>query len=139
MSELQSAEPTQRAKAIENVKTHIQPLVRCTRFSDLPQRSLPRMELQIPVPLSVTQAESYRITLAKQYEQLGNHKAQRHSGQRASMLRSLCADICRVCNHPYTLEQFEPEADSQRHIADYLQVLLHFPNAQLTCSLSHIC
>ena len=122
MAELQSPEAEQRAAALEQIQNSILPLVRCTRFTDLPQRSLPRMELQIPVPLSVTQAESYRITLAKQYEQLGNHKAQRHSGQRASMLRSLCADICRVCNHPYTLEQFEPEADSQRHIADYLQV-----------------
>ena len=75
----------------------------------------------MPVPLSVTQAESYRITLAKQYEQLGNHRAQRHSGQRASMLRSLCADVCRVCDHPYTQEQFEPEADAHT-IADYVQV-----------------
>jgi hypothetical protein len=131
VTELQSPEGAQRAKALEQLKTVIMPLVRCTRFSDLPQRSLPRMELQIPVPLSVTQAESYRITLAKQYEQLGNHKAQRHSGQRASMLRSLCADICRVCNHPYTLEQFEPEADSQRHIADYLQVCSH--SISLSC------
>lgn len=125
VTELQSPEAEQRAGALDQLRNNIMPVVRCTRFSDLPQRSLPRMELQIPVPLSVTQAESYRITLAKQYEQLGNHKAQRHSGQRASMLRSLCADICRVCNHPYTLEQFEPEADSQRHIADYLQVHTH--------------
>lgn len=125
VSEMQNPDSVQRAKALEQLRNQILPLVRCTRFSDLPKRCLPQMELQIPVPLSVTQAESYRITLAKQYEQLGNHKAQRHSGQRASMLRSLCADICRVCNHPYTLEQFEPEADSQRHIADYVQVRSH--------------
>jgi hypothetical protein len=121
VAELQHPEAEQRMASLEQLRAQVQPLVRCTRFFDVPPRRLPRMELQIPVPLSVTQAESYRITLAKQYEQLGNHKAQRHSGQRASMLRSLCADICRVCNHPYTLEQFEPEADSQRHIADYLQ------------------
>jgi hypothetical protein len=99
----------------------ILPFVRRARRESVPERGLPRLEVQIPVPLSMTQAESYRITLAKQYEQLGNHKAQRHSGQRASMLRSLCADICRVCDHPYTQEQFEPEPDSQRSIADYIQ------------------
>lgn len=121
---MQKPEADQRAVTVEVLKADIMANVRCTRFADLPRRKLPPVELQIPVPLSVTQAESYRITLAKQYEQLGNHKAQRHSGQRASMLRSLCADICRVCDHPYTLEQFEPEADSQGHIADYLQVLL---------------
>jgi hypothetical protein len=98
------------------------PRVRRMRRKDLPQQTLPKIELQIPVPLSVTQAECYRITLAKQYEQLGNHKAQRHSGQRASMLRSLCSDVCRVCDHPYTLEQFEPEAEAPRTIADYIQV-----------------
>lgn len=124
MAEMQKPEADQRAVTVEVLKADIMANVRCTRFADLPRRKLPPFELQIPVPLSVTQAESYRITLAKQYEQLGNHKAQRHSGQRASMLRSLCADICRVCDHPYTLEQFEPEADSQGHIADYLQVCI---------------
>lgn len=122
VAEMQKPEADQRAVTVEVMKADIMAHVQCTRFADLPKRKLPPFELQIPVPLSVTQAESYRITLAKQYEQLGNHKAQRHSGQRASMLRSLCADICRVCDHPYTLEQFEPEADSQGHISDYLQV-----------------
>ena len=118
---LASTDAGERAAAAAALSAAITPYVRTTRRADLQQQSLPRLELQVPVPLSVTQAESYRMTLAKQFEQLGNHKAQRHSGQRASMLRSLCADVCRVCDHPYTQEQFEPEADAPRSIADFLQ------------------
>jgi hypothetical protein len=121
---LASADADERNSAMLKLQAAVMPYVRRARRENLPERGLPRLEVQIPVPLSMTQAESYRITLAKQYEQLGNHKAQRHSGQRASMLRCLCADICRVCDHPYTQEQFEPEADSSRSIADYIQVWL---------------
>jgi hypothetical protein len=129
---LLSSNAAERAAAHATLQEAIVPRVRRMRRKDLPQQSLPKIELQIPVPLSVTQAECYRITLVKQYEQLGNHKAQRHSGQRASMLRSLCSDICRVCDHPYNLEQFEPEADAPRTIADYIQVCLCF------CRLFHL-
>lgn len=125
---LASADTDDRTAAMGKLRAAVLPHVRRARRAALPERGLPRVEVQIPVPLSMTQAESYRITLAKQFEQLGNHKAQRHSGQRASMLRSLCSDICRVCDHPYTQEQFEPEPDSQRSIADYMQV-----RARLLC------
>lgn len=124
---LASADANDRTAAMNKLRAAVLPHVRRARRAALPERGLPRVEVQIPVPLSMTQAESYRITLAKQFEQLGNHKAQRHSGQRASMLRSLCSDICRVCDHPYTQEQFEPEPDSQRSIADYMQVCAHVP------------
>ena len=92
-----SNSPAEQAALLDVLKAEVLPYVRRTRRDTLPESCIPRLELQIAVPLSMVQAECYRMTLARQFEQLGNHKAQRHSGQRASMLRSLCADICRVC------------------------------------------
>lgn len=133
----QSSDGAERAATMQGLSRALLPFVRRARRAELPERGLPQLEVQVPVPLSMTQAESYRITLAKQYGQLGNHKAQRHSGQRASMLRSLCSDICRVCDHPYTLEQFEPEPESERSIADYMQAR-SFCHAYTICALHGI-
>lgn len=91
-----SSDPAEREAATAELRRQVTPYVRRTRRRDLPLARGPRLELQLPVPLSLMQAECYRMILARQYEQLGNHKAQRHSGQRASMLRGLCADVCRV-------------------------------------------
>lgn len=91
-----SSDPAEREAATAELRRQVTPYVRRTRRRDLPLARGPRLELQLPVLLSLMQAECYRMILARQYEQLGNHKAQRHSGQRASMLRGLCADVCRV-------------------------------------------
>jgi hypothetical protein len=56
-------------------------------------------ELRLPLQLSEAQLECYRDVLARRFDVLADPKRPRHSAQRTSEMRSLCAELRKV-RHP---------------------------------------
>ncbi len=59
-------------------------------------------EARVPLQLSEAQLECYRDVLARRFDVLADPKRPRHSAQRTSEMRTLCAELRKV----HTCTQF---------------------------------
>lgn len=69
-------------------------LSRTKAEAGLPAR--PGCEVRVPLQLSEAQLECYRDVLARRFDVLADPKRPRHSAQRTSEMRSLCAELRKV-------------------------------------------
>lgn len=56
----------------------------------------PAREARVPLQLSEAQLECYRDVLARRFDVLADPKRPRHSAQRTSEMRALCAELRKV-------------------------------------------
>ncbi len=56
----------------------------------------PKREARVPLQLSEAQLECYRDVLARRFDVLADPKRPRHSAQRTSEMRALCAELRKV-------------------------------------------
>ncbi|KAK9823247.1 hypothetical protein WJX72_001331 [[Myrmecia] bisecta] len=89
------------------MKPLIEPHMLRRARSSVAQPALPRREITLPVELAGEQAQCYRTVLARFYEMLADPKPPRHSGHRAAQMRTICAELRKVCNHPHLVQDFE--------------------------------
>ena len=59
--------------------------------------SIPIREILLPLELTCEQMEAYRAILARGFDVLADPAPPRQSGLRAAQMRSLCAEIRKVC------------------------------------------
>ena len=59
--------------------------------------SIPMREILLPLELTFEQMEAYRAILARGFDVLADPAPPRQSGLRAAQMRSLCAEIRKVC------------------------------------------
>ncbi len=59
----------------------------------------PKREARMPLQLSEAQLECYRDVLARRFDVLADPKRPRHSAQRTSEMRALCAELRKVGVH----------------------------------------
>lgn len=69
-------------------------LARSKEELGLPVR--PKAEARVPLQLSEAQLECYRDVLARRFDVLADPKRPRHSAQRTSEMRALCAELRKV-------------------------------------------
>lgn len=69
-------------------------LARSKEELGLPVR--PKREARLPLQLSEAQLECYRDVLARRFDVLADPKRPRHSAQRTSEMRALCAELRKV-------------------------------------------
>ena len=60
----------------------------------------PKREARLPLQLSEAQLECYRDVLARRFDVLADPKRPRHSAQRTSEMRALCAELRKVTPQP---------------------------------------
>ena len=60
----------------------------------------PKREARLPLQLSEAQLECYRDVLARRFDVLADPKRPRHSAQRTSEMRALCAELRKVIPRP---------------------------------------
>ena len=73
-------------------------LARSKEELGLPVR--PKREARLPLQLSEAQLECYRDVLARRFDVLADPKRPRHSAQRTSEMRALCAELRKVTPQP---------------------------------------
>eukprot|EP00884_Botryococcus_braunii_P016742 jgi/Botrbrau1/3751/Bobra.0363s0028.1 len=77
-----------------------------------------RCEVVLPCPLTPNQAEAYRATLVRHYPTLTDPKPPRHAGHHAGQIRGICANLCKVCNHPALVGDTDTDDEPAEEGAD---------------------
>ena len=91
-------------------------LARSKEELGLPVR--PKREARLPLQLSEAQLECYRDVLARRFDVLADPKRPRHSAQRTSEMRALCAELRKV---DFPAQAFSHVALSKRHQHSHLR------------------
>lgn len=97
----------QRCHQVRLIRKRVEPCCLRRLRSAVDSLVVPRLEVAMPVRMPRQQAAAYKTVLTRFYEMLADPKPPRHSGHRAAQMRSVVAELRKVCTHPCLIQDFE--------------------------------